>query len=284
MARIVVGVDDSAHADVALRWAVQEAGVRAAMIELVHAYPVRPPLARQSREAAERIMDRLVSRNRETLDTVKWTATLAPLVGVPYSRALARAGDEADLVVVGSRGLGGFSALLLGSTSYRTVGHAPCPVAVIRGDDSATAAGRLRHIVVGVDGSRIARRALRWAIDEAALRDVALTVVHGYGGPSHGPHAGSRSDALLDDPRAMAHDHALDVIDRALRIVDPLPDVHIERVVALGSPAAVLLDRASVNTLLVVGTRGHGAIGRALVGSVSHQCLHHAPGPVIVVP
>jgi nucleotide-binding universal stress UspA family protein len=279
-------VDDSAHADAALRWAVTEADVRSATLELVHAYvvPVRVPLATPSRELAERTVDRIVSRNRSVLDAVKWTATVVPLLGAPYSSALIQAGDEAELVVVGSRGRGGFSALLLGSTSHRTVGHAPCPVAVVRGDPDMTVPGNLRRIVVGVDGSRVARRALRWAVDEAELRAVPLTVVHGYADATFRPHAGLQSDAQIDAVQAAARDAALAVVDHAVRIVDPPARVDIDRVVAVGSPAGALLDHVGTDALLIVGTRGHGAIGRALLGSVSHQCLHHARGTVIVVP
>jgi nucleotide-binding universal stress UspA family protein len=286
MARIVVGVDDSAPADVALCWAVQEAEVRRAAIELVHAYglQVRAPLTSSSRELAERTMERIVGRNRSILDTVKWDTTLVPVFGVPYSEALSDAGDEADLVVVGSRGLGGFGALLLGSTSYRTVGHAPCPVAVVRGEPDTSAAGTPHRIVVGLDGSRIARRALRWALDEAELRDVPLTLVHACPGPTDVSQDRVQPDAHADEAHGTIREQALEVIDLALEIVEPSPGIHIDRVAAVGSPASVLLDRATANTLLVVGTRGHGAIGRALVGSVSHQCLHHAQVPVIVVP
>jgi nucleotide-binding universal stress UspA family protein len=283
MAHIVVGVDDSASADVALRWAVQEAGIRLAAIELVHAYgpQVRTPLTSSSRELAERTMEGIVGRSRGLLDTVKWTTTLVPVFGAPHSKALSDAGDEADLVVVGSRGLGGFAALLLGSTSYRTVGHAPCPVAVVRGEPEASAPGTLQRIVVGLDDSRIARRALRWALDEAELRDVPVTVVRAYADPSWGD---LHTDPQLDEARVTMRAHAFDSIDRALEIVGHPPCIHIDRVAAVGSPASVLLDRVTANTLLVVGTRGHGAIGRALVGSVSHQCLHHSQAPVIVVP
>jgi len=285
MSRIVVGVDGSASADRALRWAVREGELRNAEIELLYGYTLRvhAVIAGMSdRDLAEARMDEIVERNRVVLDRVKWGATLVPLLGAPTG-ALLDVGGDAELIVVGSRGLEGFKELYLGSTSYRTAAHASVPVAVIRGAEETALLDGTRPIVVGVDGSRTGQRALRWALDEAGRREVNLTIVHAYYAPSK-PSRSVLSPQDVELLRQRAHADAVALVDRALNDVKIHAKVNVERVVAAGSPAGVLLSRAGADRLLVVGTRGYGMLSRTLFGSVSHQLLHHADGPVVVVP
>lgn len=284
MSRIVVGVDGSTHADRALRWAVREAELLAAEIELVHGYVIHPYSAvvgTSDRTLAEARMDAIIEHNQSVLDRTKWSATLVPLIASPTG-ALLDAGEDADLIVVGSRGLGGFRELFLGATSYRTAAHAASPVAVVRGE--AETADGSRAIVVGIDGSRASGRALQWALDEADRRDVDVTVVHSYEAPVGAPLNSVMSQAEIDQYSDRIHRDAVELVDETLAD-SRIPDgVTVERVVTRGTPASVLLDRAGNDRLLVVGTRGHSALGRMVFGSVGHQCLHHATGPVIVVP
>ena len=301
MGRIVVGVDGSEPADRALCWAVEEAQVRLAELEIVLAYATQfggfrspahaapgatggrhPALAAANEALAEQALQRVVARNGEVLGRVKWSTTLAPVTTSP-AHALVEAGDEAELVVVGSRGLGGFGALLLGSVSYGTAGHAPCPVAVVRHGDRAEVVAPAR-IVVGIDDSRGARRALRWAVDEAELRGIPLTIAHGYSAPVVHLLGGLAPYAAADEARVQARDTAERVVARALEIVDAPATVRVDRVITMASAAALMLDLAGDDTLLVVGTRGHGTIGRMVLGSVSQQVLHHATCPVVVAP
>lgn len=275
MAHIVVGVDGSPVADRALGWAIEEAELHGADVELVHGYvlPVsRAPLSMSNQGAAEQTMNDVVERNAETLQRVKWTTTLAPLLGAPYANALLDAGEEADLIVVGSRGLGGFRELLLGSTSYKV--HAPVPVAVVRGGHADDSDGR-RRIVVGVDGSRASTRALQWAADEAVVRAVDVTVVHGYFAANAVLLAGTASADQIE---------ANGVVDSVVNAVD-LPDgVTVTPQVVAGTSAGAILSLANSDQMVVIGTRGFGGVRRAIVGSTSHQILHHASGPVVVVP
>jgi len=147
-------------------------------------------------------------------------------------------------------------------------------------------------VVVGVDGSAGAREALRWALAEAHLRKSPLRAVHawtfGYaGGTIEGfPSLGSSLDAygsLGIDPGDL-HRAAEDLLDRAL--ADAGADtrgVDIERRVVQGSAAEALLAAVDKDDLLVVGSRGHGGFADLLLGSVSQQCVHHAPCTVVVV-
>lgn len=286
MNRIVVGVDGSASADRALRWAVREAEIRGVAMELVHGYGIRPHaviVGRSDRDMAEARMDAILEQNRSVLDRVAWDATVVPLVSGP-SAALLDIGEDAGLIVVGSRGLGGFGELFLGATSYRTAAHASTPVAVIRGGDDSEALDGARAVVVGVDDSRASRRALWWALDEAERREVGVTLVHAYHVSAHPSLATVGTPEQLEQLRRNAHGQAVDLVDRLLDDIDLPAKVDVEQVVGLGSPAGLLLDNAGADRLLIVGTHGRGAFGRAVFGSVSHQCLHHAAGPVIVVP
>ena len=152
--------------------------------------------------------------------------------------------------------------------------------------------GGVPCVVVGVDGSTGARHALDWAIDEARLRKVPLRVVHawmfGYIGgsantyPSWGPSVGAYTSVGedLQDVRSAAEDLVAQAINDARADVS---GVEIERSVVQGAAAKVLIDAASADDLLVVGSRGHGELAGLLLGSISQQCVHHSPCPVVVV-
>jgi nucleotide-binding universal stress UspA family protein len=286
MSRIVVGVDGSVIADRALRWAVEEAVLRDAEVELVLGYVVhmhRPPFTTTDRELAERAVQEIVERNADVLRRVPWKTTAAPLLGRPYADAILEAGDDADLIVVGSRGLGGFKELVLGSTSYRVAAHATAPATVVRGGEDGDQPACV-GIVVGVDGSRAAVRALRWAVGEAVLRGVDVTLVHAYFVPSAALVSGVASPEQIETERTRARTQAQAVVDAVLAEVVVPEGVTVTPRVVAGAPAAAILDHATAGHLIVVGTRGYGGIRRAVVGSTSHQVLHHAPGPVVVVP
>jgi nucleotide-binding universal stress UspA family protein len=284
MARIVVGVDGSVGADRALEWAVAEAELREAELELVLGFVLqvrRAPLATSSRDIAEATMDEVIERNAGVLGRIAWKSEVVPLLGRPYADAVLEESDDADLVVVGSRGLGGFTELLLGSTGHRVAAHATCPVAVIRGDGSGADAAT---IVVGVDGSQAARRALRWALAEAALRGVDVTLVHGFSLPDPGMLSGVATPEQIASSRAAARETADRIVESALDDVDVPDGVTVTPQIVPGTPAGAVLAHATAGDLTVLGTRGFGRVRRALVGSTSHQVLHHAPGPVVVVP
>ena len=285
MTRIVVGVDGSPHADRALRWAVREAQLRRAVLHVVHGYGVHPHagmLVHDEREAAGAVLDAVTERNQELLDRTEWTTGLVPALWSPAA-VLMDLAEDVDLVVVGSRGLGGFKELLLGSISHHAAAHASAPVAVIRGGTGTEDLDGHRDVVVGIDGSRAARRALRWACDEAGRRGVVVTVVHAYDLPTDSSLMGMVTPTLERYRRGVEAD-AVEMVDRAIADVDIPAGIDVERVVEPGMPAAMLLRHSGINRLLVVGTRGRGALGRVVLGSVSHQCLHHASGPVVVVP
>jgi nucleotide-binding universal stress UspA family protein len=136
-------------------------------------------------------------------------------------------------------------------------------------------------IVVGVDHSAGAMVALRFGLEEARLRQASLRAVHAWQFGSLGAPGIERSLGYrLDDFRAAAED----TLDATVREAIPdVGDVEIERQVVEGAPAEVLVGESLGADLLVVGSRGHGGFAQLLLGSVSHQCAHHAACPVVIV-
>jgi nucleotide-binding universal stress UspA family protein len=137
MARIVVGIDASEHARRALTWALTEARLRSASLELVHAFPTPEligmsmvltlPSDEELRTAADQVIDEVLAAAGPH-DDVEVTRTVR---SGGAASVLTEVAEGADLVVVGARGLGGFRGLLLGSVTQQVVAHAPCPVVVV---------------------------------------------------------------------------------------------------------------------------------------------------------
>jgi len=141
MARIVVGVDSSEVSLKALRWALEEARLRGADVEMVHAFPrpelvgmtmvVTLPSDEELREASEQVLAESLAKVGGPGDV---TVTQHVGAGGPASVLVEHAKDH-DLLVIGARGLGGFRGMLLGSVTQQVVAQAPCPVVVITPDE-----------------------------------------------------------------------------------------------------------------------------------------------------
>lgn len=141
----------------------------------------------------------------------------------------------------------------------------------------------MQRIVVGIDGSQGARRALEWAIAEAKLRDAHLVVVHAWLEPA-AVAVGSVITAGGVEPEIFEETAERTVAD-VLGAADTtgLPQ-GIETHVVAGAPARALIDAAKDADLIVVGSRGHGGFTGLLLGSVSQQVAHHATCPVVIIP
>lgn len=287
MQTIVVGVDGSDGAAVALRWAVAEGAIRGWPVEAVLAWGF---LDQHHKIVAEDFDPGYSADDaKEALDTYVEQAIGAESAGsverrivsdLP-ARALVDASSDAALLVVGARGLGGFRGLLLGSVSQKCLHEATCPVAVIRPDEVGAPPPGPPHVVVGVDGSPASRRALQWAADEATARGAMLEVVHGWQPPFGGglPMTGTVVDfSIFEDT---AHQMVADMLDEVDLSALPRP---LERTVVYMGPSSALLEASRRAHVVVVGARGLGGLKRMLLGSVSHQVTLHATCPVVVVP
>jgi len=288
MHAIVVGVDGSSHADVALRWALRQARSAGAELYLVYAYGRRlgSDGSDDGHVAADTVLASIVDRHREALGAVAWRAHAQSSGRGSPAHVLLDEAQQADLIVVGSRGLGGFGELILGSTSYRLVSRARTPVAVVRTDPTTSASdgGVESGLVVGVDGSDTGDRALRWAAVEARRRGVSLDVVHSQPLPPH-QLLGMGAVPSMERERALVRQEGERILDRAVeRTGDALDGLELRRHARVGPTADALAVVAGADHVLVVGNRGHSYVGGVMLGSVSHQVLHHAHGPVVVVP
>lgn len=282
MSEIVVGVDESAGAAQALRWAVREGELHGWSPTAVMAWGLfdqHHPGGRTEFDPNYGESNALAALDSVIAGAVG--ADAAPGVGrrvvcdLP-ARALLEAASGAELLVVGARGLGGFRGVLLGSVSQHCLHHATTPVAVVR--EGSALPGEGRRIVVAVDGSDTSKQALRWAITEATRRGVTLAVVNAW----HQPFVGTPYPTVLFDP-ALFREASAAVLDEALTSCDP-GDVIVERITGEGTPASVILDAAADADLVVMGSRGLGGFKGMLLGSVTTHVTRHASCPVIVVP
>ncbi|MGE0878217.1 MAG: universal stress protein, partial [Acidimicrobiia bacterium] len=279
---IVVGIDGSESSTAALQWALDEAQVRSATVKAVRVW--RMPYVGDFAGPAVAAVDpnELADANRELLDSVV-DAALATRSDITVERVvrdgnpaaeLADEAADADLLVVGSRGRGGFAELMLGSVSHQVAAHAPCPVAIVRGDVVRRRQGR---VVVGIDGSEASKKALAWATEEARLRGAELHLVYASTDPlPEGKYEMSAGEQPYSDP-ALLVSNALEVV--AAERDAPNTFTHIVD----DTPANALLNEAKDAAMVVVSSRGRGGFKSLVLGSVSHQVAVHAPCPVVVV-
>lgn len=278
---VVVGTDGSAHATKAVLWAAGEADARNQPLNIVHATETEARSRHLSADAVRLVLDSAGGLLDEAAAEVR-----GAFPGVHVAMTLSEAGAAESLltaagmdgtVVVGSRGLGGFSALLMGSVGLRVAARADGPLIVVRGDAERAATGL---VVVAVRDDRDLD-ALRFAARTAQQRKASLCVVSVW---MFLQNVGSMA-TTFDDVSEVAPAQ----VAETSRIVDPVrkefPDLTVtEDVVRAVSAAGALVEAAADADLLVVGARRPThAIGSRL-GSVAHAVLHHAPCPVAVVP
>lgn len=277
--RIVVGVDGSPGSTRALDWAAAEAERCRARLTVVGAWEFGGFAGAvvntgDARSAVEGARERTAQRR-------PGVAVELELSEDPAAYALIEASADADLLVVGSRGFGGFRGLLLGSVGQHCLTHPRCSVAIIRLVEASTttgpaaAKGRAGRIVVGVDGSEGADLALDWAVGEARrtggeIDIVASSVLTGT------------SDYVVTVDVAVP-DAARQVVEGALaRVAGEAPEVVVRGGTRGDPPAVALVDASREAGLLVLGSRGLGAFRGLLLGSVSHYLAMHTHCPMVV--
>jgi nucleotide-binding universal stress UspA family protein len=283
---VLVAVDGSEQAGRALAWAVREAGLRGRGLTIAHAYHW-PSSGFSPVEAVGYLMDALEQDSAEIVaEAAKAARQLAPDLPVqtesrpgPPVAVLVELSHEHELAVVGSRGLGGFTGMLLGSVGTGLVANAACSVAVVRGEREPAADD---PVVAGVDGSPAAEMVLTEAFRAAQRRDCPLIAVHGWQDPTTDvlTARGQQPDFDRDSwqrAAAQALSERLDLVGQQF------PSVHADAVVDWGRPTRALLEQAHTAQLVVVGTRGRGELAGMLLGSTSRAMVQHAPCPVIVV-
>lgn len=276
---VVVATDGSSHAEDAVLWAAREADRLSTRLRIVS---VREPwsdpfgISREVRKAQEDMSAQMLQNGADIAK--QGYPDLEIVTRHPSGdvvETLAKESDTAHIIVTGSRGRGGFSGLVLGSTSLRLTTRSKAPVVVIPGPSETT----YGEVVVGIDGSEQSEHALRYAFEEADVRKARLSAVRVLEHPEfYGP-AGGYGEWMLHATRATEQLMAEEV--KPLR--EKFPEVEVDLKALKGHPAGALRLAAQRADLLVVGNRGRGVARSLLLGSVSHGVLHHAPCPVAVV-
>jgi nucleotide-binding universal stress UspA family protein len=183
--------------------------------------------------------------------------------------------------VLGTRGLGGFTGLLVGSTSVALASHGHCPVVVVRSRAAGQPPPAEGPVAVGVDGTPAGEAAIAFAYEEASARGVGLVALHAW--PESVLEAALDVGATTLDFEP-AQQQAYEILaERLAGWLEKYPDVQVAREVVRDRPATALLRVAQPAQLLVVGSHGRGGFRGLLLGSTSQHLLHHAPCPVAVV-
>jgi nucleotide-binding universal stress UspA family protein len=283
--RVVVGMDGSESAMRAAKWGAREARLRGRGLTLAHAVlptvidggfglgiPPRLDLIDELRRVATtELTDIAAHLNCPDVDIH---------VGVSSpSGLLLTASETASMIVLGSRGHGGFHDLLLGSVCNQVSAHADCPVIVIRDEPHDDA----HEIVVGIDGSEHSIAALDFAFDEASRHGWEIVAVHAWDVPSYDLFISS--EAPIPIPLENIGDAEVRLASEVLSgYAEDYPDVQISERLVRSSPVLAILDATTDAALVVLGTRGLNAALGALLGSVSNAVLHKAHVPVAIVP
>ncbi|MCX5383904.1 universal stress protein [Streptomyces sp. NBC_00083] len=291
---VAVAVDGSDHSLRALEWAIPTARRLAAELVIAHVLPDHTQLWAARRSALgpgpalnDPVTDRVRAAlsGRDELPSVRFDSLEGE---VPD--ALHALGSGARMLVMGSRGRGGFASLLLGSNSLAVATRAPCPVVVVprlarTGADERTE-GR---VVLGLNLGETADDVIEFAFVEAAARRVPLQVLTAYPAPPPAALmvAGEYPPGPLDRDQyePVERDMAGEQAERLSPFEARFPGVETDALIAPADAAGHLVDASASAALIVVGRhRRRLKPGSLLMGSVAHAVLHHTECPVAVVP
>ncbi|MFI6369972.1 universal stress protein [Streptomyces sp. NPDC050546] len=289
---VLAGVDGSADSSVAAVRAAREASLRGVALRLIHASPPLPGNAvtvtamDRLRHMGERILRRTVTDLSDRYPDLEIRGEQAD--DAPAS-ALLSAARTAGLLVVGTRGTGGFDGLVVGSVALRMAMAAPCPVVLVP-QGHAGAFGERTHathgtdqVVTGFDAHRPVGEVADFAFSAAEARGARLRVVQAWAFPADA--VSPRTLAVTEEDRATWEDQEVLQLSDALRAwQEKYPQVTVRTDVMLLHPAEALLNTSRGAELLVVGRRTDPQAVEGRLGPVTHAVLHHTRCPVVVVP
>ncbi|MEZ7768155.1 MULTISPECIES: universal stress protein [Actinomycetaceae] len=286
---ILVGVDGSKESLAAVTWAADRGARTGARIHCLCTYALASYSAAALDGGYAVLDDEALKAGAEQV--VEEAKAVARERGAAHVSGSTEPGDpagvlidfsaEVDMIVVGSRGGGGFADRLLGTVSSALPAHAKCPVVVVPRHTSGKKFTPIERIVVGIDGTDQPSCALKRAISETDLWGARLTAVSAVpiaAGPS----------VMAWTPTGVDHSALLTQVrqgmDAAIDAALDGRDVHVSRHALDGSAASLLIEFSTAVDLVVVGTRGRGGLAGVLLGSTSQTVLHHSTCPVMVVP
>ncbi|MEU5591313.1 universal stress protein [Streptomyces sp. NPDC020298] len=294
---ITVGLDGSPESRAAAEWAAREAKLRGLPVKLVQVWePVPEPMAQAPLLGVETHQHWTERIPRESAEGLRLRhpgveVSTEQLTGQP-AEALVGAAKEAELLVLGARGLGGIGGFLLGSVGLAVVARTERPVVLVRAGEQAadehemdpagipSAATAFRPVVLGLDIGNPDDTLVGFAFEAAARRNVPLRVVHGWNPPPYYAYGMALEPAV---EREMAKGDAV-VLSEVLRPWrQKYPDVEVVEQSHYGSPSLLLIDASHEASLVVVGRRVRRSSVGAHIGTVTHAVLHHSTAPVAVV-
>ncbi|WP_320779566.1 universal stress protein [Streptomyces sp. CRN 30] len=294
---VLTGVDGSAESLAAAAWAAREAKRREAPLSLLHVRAWSPqeggnePDSAVQRFLARRCLRQAEERIRADCPDVRIDADQ---VDGPATQALLATAERCDLLVLGSRGLGGIAGFLVGSVSFGVVARSVRPVVLVRaGEDAAdehlpapdgtpSARTGYRDVVLGVDPADPRDEVMEFAFHEARLRRARLQAVYAWQEPGPLTLGPGEVGLMTGTGQAREWREFLSGVLQPWR--EKYPDVEVRESAAEGRPAGALIAAATGAGLLVVG---HRLTDRPLgprTGPVTHAAIHHAGCPVAVVP
>ena len=286
---VSVGFDGSAESRYAVKVAAVEARLRKTTLQIVYSalmpYPRSgpQPIADRGPTLDDQVMaDMLGDIAEYARGEVGDIEVRADVIdSMTVAGTLIEQSRDADLLVVGRRGRGGFRGLLLGSTSSQVVKHSRCPVIVTGKRATASQARPHGRIVVGVDDTPLSQAALRFGFTEARLHGADLMAVRAW--QFEVPMVEVGAVAYRFDYRRAEEEAEASLGQVLAGWREDFPDVTVIPALRYGDARAALLDASEGARMVVVASRGRGGLAGMLLGSTSHTVLHHAEVPVAVV-
>ncbi|MFI6935800.1 universal stress protein [Streptomyces sp. NPDC050287] len=295
---VTVGLDGSRESRAAAEWAAQEAKLRGLPVRLVHVWePVPEPMAQAPLLGAETHQHWTERVPREAAEGLRLRhpgveVTTEQVAGRP-SDVLVEAGRDAELLVLGARGMSGIGGFLVGSVGLAVVAHAGRPVVLVRAGEQAadehdmdpagipSAAAPFLPVVLGLDTESPDETLIEFAFDTAVRRAASLRVVHGWHPPPYYSYGLSIDPQLHGSP---ARREAAALTEALHPWRQKYPDVKVIEESRNESPAVAVVAASMAASLVVVGRRIRRTPVGIHIGSVTHGVLHHATAPVAVVP
>ena len=287
---IVCAVDGSDASKTAAKWAANTAVKRGIPLRLVSSYSMPQFLYAEGMVPPQELYEDLEAETLEKIEEAKKVALdYMPDVDVSHQieegspiDMLLDLSEQCTMIVMGSRGLGGLSGMVMGSVSAAVVSHASCPVVVVREDNAVTEETKYGPVVVGVDGSGVSQKAIENAFKEAQARGAELIAVHTWMDMQVQASLAGLSAAQQQWQAVEEEQNAL-LGQRLAGWSERFPDVKVTKVVTRDRPVRALADASEGAQLLVVGSHGRGGFKGMLLGSTSRALLQAAPCPMMVV-
>lgn len=287
---VVAAVDGSEAAKQAVRWAATTAHRRGVPLRLAASYATPRMFYSGDLIPQQEFFRDLEGEAQEKIEEARDIARqMAPDLDIEESvveggaiEMLLDISTHVTMIVMGSRGRGGLSGMVMGSVSMAVVSHASCPVVIVREDSHVGEDNKDGPVVVGADGSEVSRQAVEHAFAEADARGCDLVALRTWlDMPLRTSARGITAPQMSWDEVEREQAEQLD--ERLRPLTEKYADVPVTKKVARDRPVSALATEAESAQLLVVGSHGRGGFKGMLLGSTSRALLQFAPCPLMVV-